>query len=235
MIQSVVAPLLGYADPSQLVVLQSDRADLREKHTYGSGVIPSSGAFSPGNPIDVYFSVRDDAACSPVGAQCDVTLTHGDLTKVSLTLYSASGQSATVAAGDFGRGAASSMDLRAFFRSITATSVFGLWKLRVSSASGSGTLESAELFAEGFGRDHTRNDGLCGASVFQWAVVYEPDKATAGSSDIEAARAAILRITYATRRSGLVFIADAGVGLSAGDYGAIPNDNSMPSACVPNS
>lgn len=233
MIQSVVAPLLGYADVTDLVVLQSDRTDLRTKHTYACGVIPSSGAFSPGNPIDVYFSVRDDAACSPAGAQCDVTLTHGDLTKVSLTLYSPT-SSATVAAGDFGRGAASSTELRAYFKSITATSVYGLWRLRVESSSGSGTLEAAELFAEGFGRDAVCNDGLCGASVFQWAVVYEPLKSQ-GSPDFDAARAAIARITYATRRSGLVFIADASVGLSAGDYGAIPNDNTTPGACVPNS
>jgi len=230
MIQSVIAPLLDYADPTDLVILEPDFDDLRAKHTYGTGL--DTGVFSVGNPRTLNFYVRDDAFVSPSGAQVDLILDHPNLAQVRLTLYAPDGSGAEIPAGSLGRGAASMMSLRAYFRSLRGVGpIWGYWSLRVESLDGAGEVHDAELFVEGFGRDRVKNDGL-GSAAFSFAAVYEPLKSR-GNPDFDAARAAIARISYASRPGALVFIADASVGLSAGDYGSVPSDNATPGACVP--
>jgi Uncharacterised protein conserved in bacteria (DUF2313) len=231
LIQAVLAPLLGYADASQLVVLQPNRTDERTQHTYGVGDL-GSGYYTGMAQQIIKFYVDDDAALSAMGAQADLVLTCGSLEQTKLTLVAPSGEFSSIQ--NLGRGAASSMPIRACFPNFRAARVFGPWLLEVEATGlDSGNVSDASLFVEGFGRDLCGFDGLS-AALFEWAVVYEPLKSN-GQSDIDAARAAIQRLTYGCRIGGLVFIADPSVGLAAGDYGMIPNDNATPGACVPNS
>ena len=235
MIRGVLAPLLAYADPLQLVILEPDRDDLRTKHTYAwSG----SGAFGMvGYQFKIH--VADDALVSDCGAQLDLTLTHPDLATVAVYIYAPDGTNTMrgpgAPQGVIGRGAASGDTLRIYFKELAGAAVGGAaggdWTIYVTDLGDSGTVTAAALFVEGFGRDRTRGDGLS-AAAFGWAAVFEPGKAGAGA-DLDAARAAIQRISYATRPGGLVFPADASVGLTAADYGGVPNDNTVPGGFVP--
>ncbi len=61
---------------------------------------------------------------------------------------------------------------------------------------------SVQLFAEGFGRTTSGADGL-GSVIFEWVAVADP--ALMGpAADLQAARDALVRINYATRRGTLV-------------------------------
>jgi uncharacterized MnhB-related membrane protein len=63
-------------------------------------------------------------------------------------------------------------------------------------------------------------------------VVYEADKSN-GGFDIAAARAAIARITYATRIGALI-LREADGTLPAGEYTFLPDDdNAIPDAIIP--
>jgi hypothetical protein len=164
-----------------------------------------------------------------MGVQFDLEVT-GDLSQLQLTVLAPDGASETKTG--FGRGVVSSETIRAYFPNFRSERIWGLWTLTAKSVAGSGNVSDASIFVEGFGRDPCGYDGLS-ASMFEWAAVYEPDKSN-GHTDIDAARAAIQRLEYACRVSGLVFVADSSVGLSAGDYGMVPNDNAVPNGFVPN-
>lgn len=225
MLQSVLAPLLDYADPSTLTILETDRAALRAAHVY-SGVAVSTYLDMVTTGIWEFY-VDDDGRVAPGGVAIDITLS---------TLLDVSGQTVTVQTpqgnyfahvGTVGRGAASSTTYRLYFPAVTASSVFGTWRVYVyTNGASTGTLEDCKLFVEGMGVS-----GLSGAA-FEWAAVYEPTKSQ-GSPDLDAAVAASQRVGMATRIGGVVHIADAAVGLADGDYGAIPSDNTKPSGFVP--
>ena len=70
------------------------------------------------------------------------------------------------------------------------------------------------------------------AAKFELGVVYEEDKSS-GAADIDAARKAIARITYATRIGALI-LREAGGVLPAGEYTFLPDDdNAIPDAIIP--
>ena len=225
MIQSVLAPLLDYSDPADVVVLECDRPTLRTAHTYTGVLTSASTAISC-----VYtFRVFDDGRLSASGVQLDITLTHGDLTKLSCLVTAPSGETAT--ASDFGRGAASGDTVRVCLPDMTAASVMGEWTVEISASSGAGTVDAVEAFVEGAGRDSSGRPGLS-AARFEYGVVYEADKSN-GGADLEAARAAIARITYGTRIGALI-LREAGGVLPAGEYTFLPDDdNAIPDAIIP--
>lgn len=225
MIQSVVAPLLDYADPLDLVILEASRSELRTAHTY-TGVLTST---STALTCVYTWRVFDDGRLSASGVQLDVTLTHSDLTKLSVYVVAPSGETAT--ASVFGRGAAAGATVRVSLPHMVASSVAGLWTAEFSASSGAGTVDAVDAFVEGAGRDSTGRPGLS-AAKFELGVVYEADKSN-GEADLDAARAAIARITYATRISALILREADGV-LPAGEYTFLPDDdNAIPDAIIP--
>lgn len=227
MIQSVLAPLFDYSDPADVVVLECDRPTLRTAHTYTGVLTSASTAISC-----VYtWRVFDDGRLSASGVQLDVTLTHGDLTKLSCLVTAPSGETAT--ASDFGRGAASGDTVRVCLPDMTATKVMGEWTVQINAASGAGTVDALEAFVEGAGRDSSGRPGLS-AAQYELGVVYEADKSN-GGFDIAAARAAIARIRYAMRISALI-LREAGGVLPDGEYAFLPGDaNALPGAIIPGS
>lgn len=226
MIQSVLAPLFDYADPADVVVLECDREDLRTAHTY-TGVLTSGSTALSG--VTYTWRVFDDGRLSDSGVQLDVTLTHSDLTKLSVYVVAPSGETAT--ASVFGRGAAAGATVRVSLPHMVASSVAGLWTAEFSASAGAGTVDAVEAFVEGAGRDSSGRPGLS-AAKYELGVVYEADKAGDGF-DIAAARAAIARITYATRIGALI-LREADGTLPAGEYTFLPDDdNAIPDAIVP--
>lgn len=225
MMQSIVAPLLDYADPTELVILEASRTDLRTVHTY-TGVLTSAST-----SLGCVYSWRvfDDGRLSDSGVQLDVTLTHGDLTKLSVLVTAPSGETDTATV--FGRGAAAGDTVRVCLPDMAAASVMGVWTAEFNASAGAGTVDAVEAFVEGAGRDSSGRPGLS-AAKFELGVVYEEDKSS-GAADIDAARAAIARITYATRISALILREADGV-LPAGEYTFLPDDdNAIPDAIIP--
>lgn len=223
-IQSIVGPLLDYADPSQLAVLEVDRTTLRAAHTYAwAGSIAISGVFQ-----ELKWSVLDTAKVSASGAQVDLMVNHPDLSKLQVYLFAPDG--AFQSLSSFGRGAINGA-VRLYFKELAGAAIAGLWTLRINATSGSGTLSAADLFVEGFGRDGAGFDGL-GAAKFFWGVVAEPHL-MGPRANLAAAAAAVQRITYATRAGFLIYRSDE-MTLPFGDFSAIPDDpHTIPSACVP--
>lgn len=225
MLQAVLGPLLDYPDPSVLTILECDRTVLRQKHTYAG--IRRSATFTSVGPASWEFWVNDDDRVAPGCVQADVTLTIGDVSKVAVDVQTPDGAYFRVPYGSVGRGAATGTTYRLYFPKAVTPHVLGTWRLYVYlTGPGSGAFDDASLFCEGFGRN-----GLS-AAQFEWAAVYEAAKSN-GSPDFDAARAAATRVSLASRIGGLVFPAAPIVGLPAGDWAGIPNDNTTPSGYVP--
>lgn len=225
MLQAVLAPLLDYADPTQLVILECDRAALRTAHTYAGS--KTRGGFTYATPAVWDFWVNDADSVAPGCPQADLTLTAADLSKVAAEIETPDGSHFRLNFGQLGRGLCIARTIRAYWQGVTTSNVLGRWRLTVwLDGAGLGVLNDATFFCEGFGRRGRS------AAQFEWAAVYEPSKSR-GAPDFDAAREAVRRVGFATRIGGLVFPADASVGLPATDYGMIPNDNAIPSGFVP--
>jgi hypothetical protein len=228
LIQAVIGPLLDYADPSQLTVLECSRSALTAAHTY-----PWTGSsnYSLGTTVIVYWFVRDDALVSPTGCWIDVMVNTTNLASLAVNITTPNGTFFLMIPKL--RGGASASTARIYCSAAAGMPIYGIWKAEFYTTAyfDSGTITSANLFIEGFGRDITRHDGLS-AAIYQWAVMYEASKSN-GNPDFDAARAAIRRLTFGTRISGLC-LRSTGTTLPAGDYSPIPDDaNAIPDEMVP--
>lgn len=224
--QQIVGLLLDYADVSQLKVLEVDRAVLRAAHTR---TWTGSANFTA-VPLTVAWTVADTAQVSAAGAQVDVQIDHPDVGVVLVKLTAPDGASATTQG--IGRGAAAMSLYRLYFPSLRGRQVGGAWQLEISASSGTGTLSKADLFVEGFGRDPAGFDGL-GSAKFFWGPVAEPNL-LGPKADLEAARLAVRRINFATRKGNLLLRSSGTGALPAGSFAAIPDDpGAIPDACIP--
>lgn len=194
-IRAVVGPLLDYADPSQLVILEPSRSAMRLLHTYNR-----SGIFNFSMIATVLtFPVADRGKVSKGGAQVDVTINHPDLSKCAGTLTAPDGRFATV--NPVGRGSGVGT-FRLHFPSLAGADIDGTWTLSFGAIVGLGQLTNADLFVEGVGRIASGLEGRA-APLGDWAVVADP--ALMGpAANLDAARAAVRFIDYATRNGGVV-------------------------------
>jgi len=224
MLQSVLAPLLDYADPSTLTILEPARADVRSANTY-YGVLVNA-AMSMISAGIWQFYVSDGGRCAGVPAVDIKITTVLENTDTVVALQAPDGTYYQVYSKLL---RSTSGTNRVYFPEAKAvTAIMGAWRVYVYlSVANTGTLDDAHLLVEGVDRDGGRASG-----IYEWAAVYEPTKSQ-GSPDFDAAVAASQRVGLATRIGGVVMIADAAVGLAAGDYAGIPNDNTKPSGFVP--
>lgn len=225
MIRAVLAPLLGYSDSSTLTLLEPSRTSIRTTNEYLGTV--GNATMSMVLPGIWIFWVSDGGRCAGVPV-LDLTLTTtGDNDDTAIGLQAPSGQLYVV----YGklRGTATSQTYRVYFPEAAAvSSVMGRWRAFVYlSGANTGTFDAARMFVEGVARDGGKAGG-----VYEWAAVFEPTKST-NSPDFPAALAAAGRLGLATRRGGIVHVADAAVGLAVGDYSMVPSDNAVPSEIVP--
>mgnify|MGYP000237459235 CR=1 FL=1 len=226
-IQAILGPLLDYADNSQLVILEGDKAAQNTAHTYAW---TGSVAYNTGNFPTVYFLVRDDASVSAAGCWVDFTITSSNL--VGLGVYLTSPTGVAISIQPNWTGSASSSTFRLYFKAFAGVPIFGLWQVEFFCSINSGTVTAVNLFCEGFGRDITKHDGSAGSGKFEWAAVYEPSKSN-GSADLDAARAAARRINYGSR-VGAIVLRSTGNTLAAGDYAFLPDDaNALPDVMIP--
>lgn len=234
-VRSIVGPLLDYADPSLLAIIEVDRAVLRAAHTRNwTGTLNFNVVAG-----SLTWLVADDAKVSPCGAQVDLTLTHGEIANLGVSLRAPDGRdlfpdgtTPGPTAPGIGRGPAVGSTVRLYFKGMAGAQIRGTWTLTIFASAGAGTVTSAGLFVEGFGRDAKGNDGL-GAAKFHWGPMVEPAR-LGPKADLKAARAAVKRITYATRAGELLLRSSGAGALPAGQFAAIPDDpGAIPDQCIP--
>jgi lysophospholipase L1-like esterase len=231
-IQSIVAPLLGYIDPSQLKVYECNRAALTAAHTYTNG----SNAIFTSTPVTQSVFVSDDGGVSDAGAQLLVTLTATNPELLTLTLTGPSGGAGsgvatkTWPAGSLPPGNASSVLCRLNFPEAAGKKIRGEWRLTMSSSSPTQVINWS-VFVEGGGlRDQNGGSGL-GEEMHEWGVFVDPALATA--PDLPAVRAALQRIQPADSIADVLFsVVGSFPDVSSGANSAIP-DCCLPVAVDP--
>lgn len=214
-IQSILGPLLGYANPSQLKIIEANRAALTTLHTYTPW--PTGVILSANTSTTKSIWVADDGSVSDGGILLSFTILCNNPELVSVTLTNPDGRigSAVPIAGGSGAqklqtftwsaGTLPAVGLTAYQAQLRAAGFFdgmyitGNWTVTVSTGAQSGgatvAINPFGLFVEGGGvRDAAGNSGL-GEQTHDWIVQY--DASLGSAPNFAAVRAAISRISPA--------------------------------------
>jgi hypothetical protein len=217
-VRSIVAPILGYADPSTLEVIECDRSALRLKHSYAVGVDVSLPTATT-TRVDLFVHY-DGGVVSSAGAQLNLVFDTNDLSTFEVTLTAPNGATKT-----WDRGWSTS-PLVLYGKEFAGVPIQGRWRLDITHTAGSTkTLYTAStLHVEGVGREQET-----AGAVFSWAVFADPDL-VGGSGvdeDLASAHKAVRRIRHAHHDANLVISKTPRPGVSSGQYAAIPG------RCIP--
>ena len=231
-VRAIIGVLLGYADPTALVIVEADRSAIRSAHTYAfaAAAIPAGGAYLQ------TVVVLDSGVVSRAGARLWVNITHPSVEDLKVEIDGPTGTLHTLAAfGALGSGAVVTKQFSFFVPSCAGELVDGTWRLIVSdqgAAGGTvnvGGANRSDIFVEGIGRRTplSLSEGL-GSAVFHWGVVADPGLyGVAAPADFDAARAALQRIKQSHTVAVLIIASPLA---PAGCW--IPNI-SLPGAMIP--
>jgi uncharacterized protein YmfQ (DUF2313 family) len=234
-IQTIMQPYLLYADPTQIQVIEPNRAAQKAAHTYA---FPSAVSIPFGTAVTITANVTDDSFVSDMGAQLFINLqVAGSAASGFITLTGPDDFSVGFDMGDYlSLGVPSGMNtvfdlvlyapqfapqLNADKTGYNRRQIKGLWKLTVRNMD---VINTASVFVEGVGRNAAGQDGL-GAAMFEWGVLAEHAKMGAGA-DLAGAAAAIQRINHAHLIGDLILDPE-GVNVTPmipDDPNAIPNE-----------
>jgi hypothetical protein len=232
-IRAVVQPYLVYADPSQIEILETDRAALTAKHVYLGAPAPvtvAMGVFG-----ESFAVVPDDPRVSPAGASVFVSLTTTRPDRVTFVLENPGGLHKVVLGNlDPNPTSVSAQAYQLWAPSFAGKAINGRWRLRFACTAAAMTVVSWGLFVEGLGATYSNTvpprrtgDGL-GAAMFEFAVVVDPLLLGVGA-DLPGAQLAIQRWKpdhtrgYLAQRSTIT-----------GDVCAIPDTvNAIPNQAIP--
>ena len=197
-IRAAVQPFLLYANPSQIEILETDRAALLVAHTYPNltplPIAPNGSGFSS-------VTVADDPLVSPAGAKVYVTLS-ATIEQVAIRLEGPDGTSQLWPRGFLGSGLVGPVQFELWSKKHAGKPIKGQWKLRFETQAAAFTMQSWALVVEGLGRNPDGSEGR-GAAMFEWAVVSDPTKVGA-DFNLEAAQRVINRIKPAHTRGVIV-------------------------------
>lgn len=200
-VRAIVGVILGYTDPSQLVIVETDRAALRTLHTYENalgGSIPVGGIW-----LVQTIGVNDDSEVSAAGVRLEVTLNHPDYSQLAIRLFGPTGIAGQAQSVWIPSGAGSST-LVLTDSAVAGKTILGTWTLQIASSGVGGTITSWRLFVEGVGRDAGGSEGR-GAEAFWWAAYADPAlEGVSSASDHAAALRALGRIKPAHTRATLL-------------------------------
>lgn len=205
-LRALIAPLLGYVNPSTLVIYETDRSALRTAHAYAGAGFSISGVGSATIP----FYVADDGVVSQGGAR--VTFANwsaSNYSTLNLTV-TLTGPDGTVATLKPKVGAATSHPCWTFGHS--GKPILGLWTLYINNTLVTNTVsaDSCSLFVEGARLDSAGNNGLGGVQ-FEFACYADPAlEGAVSGTDHDAARAALRRVQPA-HTAGAVITVKSGV------------------------
>lgn len=175
-IRAIVQPYFLYADPTQIQIVETDRATLRTMHTYTYStpeVIPSGSTRLYG------VVVPDDPRVSPGGAHLGLKLT-GYVGDIELTLTSPDGTQVAFLGGTLPPDTVTAQTFDLCAPAFAGKSIRGVWTLRVRTVSAALTVTNWSVFVDGLGviydtavPPHRIGEGL-GAPMFQFGVVADP-------------------------------------------------------------
>jgi hypothetical protein len=215
-IQAILGPLLGYADPSQLKIIEANRGALTTAHTYSPW--PSGVVIASGTAASTTVWVADDGSVSDGGVLLSFTVLCNSPELVSVTLTNPDGKigsynvgtrgffsNATSQAYTWPAGTLPAAGFTAYQATLRAAGYFdgmvitGKWTVSISAGAQAGggnvQVNPITLFVEGGGvRDTAGNSGL-GEQMHDWVVQYDP--ALGSAPNFAAVVAAIARISPA--------------------------------------
>lgn len=193
-IRAIVQPYFLYANPSQIQIVEPNRAALRAAHTYTYAITTTVPAAST-QTLGVL--VADDPRVSPAGAHLVMNL-DGYVGDVTLTLIGPDGFQVSFPPGTLPPRSVMGQAYDLIAIGFAGRAIRGLWQLRVRTVSSFLTFNSWGVFVEGLGNvydtafpPHKIGEGK-GAEVFQFAVA--PDAAKLGTGyDLQGAARSLTR------------------------------------------
>lgn len=232
-IRAAVQPYLNYADPSQIEIVEPDRAAQQAAHTYADAT-PYTATF-PFNSASRSILVADDPRVSPAGAIVNLNLT-GLLDEVRFRLTAPDGYVKNWLPGFLGSGSVTTETFTLFAPEMAGRRILGPWTLTVTAGGTTdATIHSWNIFVEGLGVNYDAatppnriGEGL-GAALFEFLVIADP--ALLGTVyDIEGAFKAIQRVKPA-HVLGSIVVKNTVMG---GGLLAIPDKpTTLPSRSIP--
>lgn len=215
MIRAVIGPMLGYANPSQLTIVECVRSalDTANAVSLGSGAIPAGGV------LTLTGTNKDRGVVSDGGARLNLTFGVSQATApivVRLTAPDGYYEDFTFPAGD-ATGIAPGSRGRVLRASVFAGhGVYGTWTARFTDTGAAGASVVATLNAEGFGRAPVSlYDGLS-AAIFEWSVLVD-QALWNGTLDWPTTRESLRRLTPGHTRSFIVFKMSGGSSVAIAD------------------
>lgn len=192
-IRAIVQPYFLYADPSQIQILENDRAALRTLHTY---VDPGTYTVPAGTTIRPTINIADNPRVSQAGAIALVLLTTARPDLMNLVLVGPDGTRALAGQGYLTQVAAAVTNkvYQICAPGLAGKRISGRWTLEANNPSVGFTLRWS-LYVEGQGVIYDTatppnriGEGL-GAPVFTFAVAADPGLLGAGYDLVGAQRA----------------------------------------------
>ncbi|HJU23074.1 MAG TPA: proprotein convertase P-domain-containing protein, partial [Casimicrobiaceae bacterium] len=194
-VQALLAPVLGYVNPSSLVVYETKRASLTAVHTYIDAPIAAQQAI-PGNASSLVRTlwVPDGGFLGRSGVQLVVEITHPNVQNLTIQLTSPGGLY-TKSWTNIGQGSVTAQTIQLYGAEFVGLQAGPTWTLTImdAAASSTGSLLQWSLFCEGVG-----NGGL-GSDIWYWGVYADPNLvgSNGNAPDYLNAERAILRIKHA--------------------------------------
>lgn len=225
-IRAIVQPYFLYADPSQIQIVETDRAALRTMHTY-SYTTPETIPLGSTQTLGVL--VADNPMVSPAGAHLVMNL-DGYVGDVTLTLIGPDGFQVSFPPGTLPPRSVMGQAYDLVALGFAGRAIRGLWQLRVRTQSSFLTFNSWGVFVEGLGNiydtavpPHKVGEGL-GSAMFQFAVVADPALLGTGY-DLQGAQRSLSRWKSA-HTVGVI-------GLAAMTYAIPDTPSATPDAAIP--
>jgi hypothetical protein len=217
-VQSVIAPLLGYFPSTPLRLIKCDRSALTLMHSYD--FTAGADVAIPVGTTTRSVVVIDGGKVAKMGAQLTLVFAANDTSLFSFTLTGPDGTSKTWAAGS------SNAPLWLTAIEFAGAKIQGIWRLSITNASGAPTTlySAAPLVVEGIGAGQQT-----GGAVFDWGIYVDPAHAAESGVpvDLVSARAAIARIKHSHTVGNLIRSLAPMPDVDSGVNASIPDE------CIP--
>lgn len=227
-IRAIVQPYFLYADPSQIQIIETNRAALRTAHTYTYGITTTVLAAST-QTLGVV--VADDPRVSPAGAHLLLNL-DGYVGDITLTLTGPDGFQVSFPPGTLPPRSVMGQAYDLVALGFAGHVINGIWRLQVRTESSFLTLNSWGVFVEGIGNIYDTStppakiDEGKGADLFQFAVLADPLLLGTGY-DVQGAQRSLTRWKPA-HTNGVIFTMGSFGGYAIPDTVSATPDTAIP-------
>ena len=202
-IRAVVQPFLGYANPAQIQIVETDQVALKAAHTYaGTGTPLVIGSNSVGSSS---FPVYDSARTSAAGAAVYLTIT-GDMANLGIVLVSPDGSTERYMPGSISQDIVTAEPYELHFKTLAHRPIAGTWALVITTGAVAATLHFCSIYVDGIGYVYDAGGAIAGeglgAAQYEFSVI--ADMALLGTGyDLQGAFRALRRMKPAHVKCGI--------------------------------